>query len=90
MNRPGQPAGSCLPSPQPSNATSNPNMQQQQRRRGQQQQQPNRAQRTRFEAAILELRGHIYDLVGLRSTDRFTKTTQAVAVYVGHELGGDI
>ena len=56
----------------------------------QQRQFPTRLQRNRFEGATSELRGHIYDLVGIRSANLFTMTTGAIAAYMGRELGGDI
>ena len=56
----------------------------------QQRQPPTWIQRIHFEGAISELHGHIYDLVGIRSADLFTTTTQAIATYMGHELGGDM
>ena len=51
---------------------------------------PTRLQRNRFEGAISELCGYIYDLVGIRSANLFTMTTCMIATYTGCELGGDI
>ena len=51
---------------------------------------PTRLQRNWFEGAISELCGHIYDLVGIRSTNLFTMTMHTIATYTGRELGGDI
>ena len=56
----------------------------------QQQQPPNQSQHVHFEGAISELHGHIYDLVAIHSTHLFTTSTQAIATYMGHKLGGDI
>ena len=41
----------------------------------QQRQPPTQIQCIRFEGAISDLYGHIYDLVGIHSTDLFTTTT---------------
>ena len=60
------------------------------RRLNQQRQFPTRLERNRFEGAISELRGHIYDLVGIWSANLFTTTTRTIATYTGRELGGDI
>ena len=51
----------------------------------QQHQLPTRLQCNCFKGSISELCGHIYDLVGICSA-----TTQAIATYTGHKLGGDI
>ena len=51
---------------------------------------PTLLQCNRFEGAISELRGHIYDLVGIQSADLFTMTTCTIATYTGCELGSDI
>ena len=40
---------------------------------------PTWLQHSRYEGAISELHGHIYDLVGIRSADLFTMTTCAIA-----------
>ena len=49
-----------------------------------------RIQHACFDRAISELRGHIYDLVGIQSADLLTTTIQAITTYMGHELCGDI
>ena len=56
----------------------------------QQRQFPTRLQHNWFEGAISELRGHIYDLVGIHSADLFTMTICPIATYTGRELGCDI